>query len=224
MTIFAYAEKIYQKDHLGHSLSLRFYPNNKKSQIQLVVHSVSSQVIVFEGDANLEIGDRIEVILRHSGPVYATITSKTEKLLTCSFDTALAYASLSAAPLRDILETDQLIDTENSQGLQKIETLGQRIVRLRKGQNLTQADLAGKLSVSMTAVSCWERDRARPKAGRIESLSKILDTPIAELLGHDGFCQSSEEKSLSEVVHWAREQIARVAGTISENVKIQIEM
>ena len=61
-------------------------------------------------------------------------------------------------------------------------TIGQRILMLRKEKNLTQAELAELLSVSGQAVSKWEQDRSYPDILLLPTLSKILGVTVDELL------------------------------------------
>ena len=62
------------------------------------------------------------------------------------------------------------------------EEIGEFISKLRKEKNLTQKDLAMKLGVTDKAVSKWERGLGCPDVSLLETLSKILDVSILELL------------------------------------------
>ena len=64
-----------------------------------------------------------------------------------------------------------------------METLGQRICRLRKDRHLTQDDIAKHFNISVQAVSKWENDYSSPDISILLELSKILDVTVEYLLG-----------------------------------------
>ena len=60
--------------------------------------------------------------------------------------------------------------------------VGKYIQEKRKTQNLTQADLAEKLSITDRAVSKWECGKSLPDASIMLELCEILDISVNELL------------------------------------------
>lgn len=64
-----------------------------------------------------------------------------------------------------------------------METLGTRLVELRKKYNFTQADIGEKLNVSVQAVSKWENDLSLPDYDYLIKLADLFNTFIDELLG-----------------------------------------
>lgn len=60
-------------------------------------------------------------------------------------------------------------------------SVGERIVELRKMQNLSQGQLAETLEVSRQAVSKWENDLAMPDSLRLIKLADVLETDIEYL-------------------------------------------
>ena len=64
-----------------------------------------------------------------------------------------------------------------------VETLGTRLVELRKKYNFTQADIGEKLNVSVQAVSKWENDLSLPEYDYLIKLADLFNTSIDELLG-----------------------------------------
>ena len=64
-----------------------------------------------------------------------------------------------------------------------METLGTRLVELRKKYNFTQADIGEKLNVSVQAVSKWENDLSLPDYDYLIKLGDLFNTSIDELLG-----------------------------------------
>jgi tellurite methyltransferase len=61
--------------------------------------------------------------------------------------------------------------------------LGQNIARLRKAKQLTQEELARRLSISFQAVSKWETGQSSPDVDTLTALAFLLDTDVNALLG-----------------------------------------
>lgn len=61
-------------------------------------------------------------------------------------------------------------------------TLDQKLVRLRKKEGLSQADVSEKLNVSRQAVTKWETGGSRPSTRNLQSLSKLYSVPLEYLL------------------------------------------
>ena len=61
-----------------------------------------------------------------------------------------------------------------------METLGTRLVELRKKYNFTQADIGEKLNVSVQAVSKWENDLSLPDYDYLIKLADLFNTSIDE--------------------------------------------
>ena len=60
-------------------------------------------------------------------------------------------------------------------------SLGDRIIELRKKQNISQGKLAETVGVSRQAVSKWETGQSLPDSGKLILLAQILDTDIEYL-------------------------------------------
>ncbi len=60
-------------------------------------------------------------------------------------------------------------------------SIGERIIELRKQQNISQGQLASALEVSRQAVSKWENDLAAPDVMNLIKLADLLDTDIEYL-------------------------------------------
>ena len=65
------------------------------------------------------------------------------------------------------------------------ETFGQRINRLRKKHDLTQEEVANKLSVSSQAVSKWENDISMPDISLLIEIAELFNITVDELLGKE---------------------------------------
>ncbi len=61
-------------------------------------------------------------------------------------------------------------------------TIGEKITKLRKEQNLTQEQLADILKVSRQSVSKWERNVAYPDTEKLIRISKIFECSLDYLL------------------------------------------
>ncbi|EOE4935511.1 helix-turn-helix transcriptional regulator [Enterococcus faecium] len=59
----------------------------------------------------------------------------------------------------------------------------ERLIELRKQQNLTQQELANLLNVSKQTVGSWERGRTEPSIPMINELANILNTSTDYLTG-----------------------------------------
>ena len=66
-----------------------------------------------------------------------------------------------------------------------MSTYGEKITKLRKANNLTQAELGEKLNVSAQAVSKWENDLSEPDIGALKKLSSLFNVSLDELLDNN---------------------------------------
>lgn len=66
---------------------------------------------------------------------------------------------------------------------QNRETLGKRIMALRKGKGWTQEQLAAQLGISAQAVSKWENDVSCPDISILPALAALLGVRVDALLG-----------------------------------------
>ena len=65
------------------------------------------------------------------------------------------------------------------------ETFGQRFNRLRKKYDLTQEEVANKLSVSSQAVSKWKNDISMPDISLLIEIAELFNITVDELLGKE---------------------------------------
>lgn len=64
-------------------------------------------------------------------------------------------------------------------------SLGNKILDLRKKQNLSQEQLAEKLNVTRQTISKWELDETSPDIKQAKQLSKIFKVSLDELTDND---------------------------------------
>jgi len=62
------------------------------------------------------------------------------------------------------------------------EKIGNRILQLRKNENMTQVELSEMLGISHQAVSKWENGESLPDIEQLLRLSKLFDRSIEQLL------------------------------------------
>ncbi len=74
-------------------------------------------------------------------------------------------------------------------------TIGEKIYKLRTEANISQEQLAEKISVSRQSVSKWEMDQALPQIDKVLQLCELFDISTDELL-HDkiAICTSSSDE------------------------------
>ena len=60
--------------------------------------------------------------------------------------------------------------------------LGANIAELRKAQELTQRELAEKLSVSQSHLARWETNKLQPRKKALEELAEALNVTVDEIV------------------------------------------
>lgn len=76
------------------------------------------------------------------------------------------------------------------------------IKTLRKEAGLTQTELAQKLSIKQTTVSCWETGKAKPSPEMLMTLAKLFHVSVDYLLGTEAQSQPaipSEDDPLKDI-------------------------
>lgn len=221
MAVTAFIEETAQPGHPRSSerRRLRLLLQGAKasgSGIKALVHNISATGLLIEADADMKPGDRIEIALPHAGATSVSIIWASGSLYGCRFDTPVSTATLSAASLRSVATPDAPIEPDAPAST--LESFGLRLQRLRLAQGLTQSQVATELGVSEPSISAWEQDKARPKAGRIEALAKLLGVQSADLLGIES------RETLRSATERAKAQIAAVAGVSPDRIRITIDL
>lgn len=62
---------------------------------------------------------------------------------------------------------------------------GKRIVELRKGRGLTQADLARSIGISRSALSLYEIEKREPDIETLNKLASLFEVPVGYILGNE---------------------------------------
>ena len=63
--------------------------------------------------------------------------------------------------------------------------LGEKILKLRKKQGLSQEELGSKIGVTRQTISNWELEETTPNPKQLKALSQTLNVSIDELLDND---------------------------------------
>ena len=83
-----------------------------------------------------------------------------------------------------------------------MHTIHSRIRQARTNKGLTQAELAEKLNISITAIQLWEnKDETKataPKRKRLEKVAKILGVTVTWLYTGENFIQTDENPKPTE--------------------------
>lgn len=62
---------------------------------------------------------------------------------------------------------------------------GKRIVELRKGRGLTQAELARSIGISRSALSLYEIEKREPDIETLNKLASLFEVPVGYILGNE---------------------------------------
>lgn len=80
-----------------------------------------------------------------------------------------------------------------------LKDIGNQIIILRKEANMSQEELASRLSVSRQAISNWERNKTQPDISTLSKLSGIFGVKVDELIrGENQMNISRAEVNVSE--------------------------
>lgn len=66
-----------------------------------------------------------------------------------------------------------------------MDTLGEKIKRLRTQENMTQEELAQRLGVARATVASWEINRREPDYATLRKIASIFGVTIDYLLNHE---------------------------------------
>ena len=78
-----------------------------------------------------------------------------------------------------------------------MESIGERIKRLRQKNGIKQNDLAKACGVSINMVSKWENDKGRPSRSNVGKIAKTLNISPAFLSYGDEFIDTEKAQSTS---------------------------
>lgn len=90
----------------------------------------------------------------------------------------------------------------------------ERIRLLRKSQDLSQVELAGRLGVSKQSVSNWENGNILPSIDMLVKISTVFNVSTDYILGLDS--RSSGDRCYLEVTGLSVEKIAHLQQIIND--------
>lgn len=184
--------------------------------IDVRIHNISGSGLLFESDIKLSTGDRIEIELPHAGDITAIVIWASGRHFGCQFEGPVSRATLSAVELKSATDAAPAPEKEEPEPATG-ESFGDRLRRLRIEAKLDRADVAKRMRVSAASVLGWEKDRARPRPGRMAALAKILGVETSDLLGE------ATPEGMQELIDRGREEIARAIGVSADRIRIIVE-
>lgn len=199
----------------------------------LLIHNLSKTGLLLEMDSPLSAGEKLLVEVPHAGPVPATVVWTSGAFVGCRFARPLPQAALSAALLRNPIETAPSPAVIPAAGGLR-ETFAERLTRLRRARGLSRSQLAERAGVSRPSVWAWETGRAPPRRSNLTLIAEALEVSEDILLGmsepppapskvESAPDISNRSQALVHLIAQSRTQIASMAGTEPERVRITIE-
>ena len=85
-------------------------------------------------------------------------------------------------------------------------SMGARLAQARRGQNLTQEQLAEQLGVTRQAVSRWESDTAYPETDKIVRMAALFGVSCDYLLGVSGEAGSAPPSPVTRLLREAMDK------------------
>lgn len=201
-------------------LSLDAQPRGSRSDVEVLLHLLSANTMLFESDLPLKVSDRFDVNFDQA--TTATVIWISDRLAIGYFDRPVNPEALSIERLTSVAGPELLMQpaalAPYIAAADDLAGFGQRMHRLRLERGLKQGDIADRLKVSVAAVSQWESGRALPRGVRWSELAECLGVSVEELSGGRG------TKDLFQIVSSSRADIARAAGTSPEKVHISVDL
>lgn len=178
---------------------------------EIAVERIWATCFMMKGFHKVVEGEELQIAVRDGENVSARVIWVSDRLVACRLGTANPSDDWFDASIARALAADA------DNGIETEESFGERFLRLRRAQHMTQAQLAERLGVSVPAICAWEKNKSRPKGARLAILSTIFGVAVTDLLGQS-------HASLHQEIDEARSRIARAAGINGAKVKIIIEM
>lgn len=91
-----------------------------------------------------------------------------------------------------------------------METIGEKIRRLRKALNLTQKEVAEGIGIKAAAVTQWENDVTKPSGQNLLALANILKTPPEYLVASSVGAYEIRESSPAYLVDKTKINLRRI--------------
>lgn len=104
-------------------------------------------------------------------------------------------------------------------------SIGERIIQLRKEQNISQVQLAKALDVSRQAVSKWENDQSTPDMVKLIQLADLLQTDTEYLATgrHSTVKSAPEVITVVEKVDNIVERVVEKPVEVEKIIEVEVE-
>lgn len=101
--------------------------------------------------------------------------------------------------------------------------VGRRLRTARRGEGLTQKQLADELGVESITVSRWEREVTSPSLPRLRRIAELTGTTVSDLVRapDTATAHAVELAALREELAETRQLVDRVARTLDQLVRTQ---
>jgi transcriptional regulator with XRE-family HTH domain len=93
----------------------------------------------------------------------------------------------------------------NTIKMSQLNTLGSRIMELRKKKEWSQTDLANKVNVSYAQIGRYETKNAQPPAVVLQKIANALETTVDFLLNGDSEDKAKASLHDAEVIRYFKE-------------------
>jgi transcriptional regulator with XRE-family HTH domain len=212
-----------RKRAVRRTLRLAVPGGGAKARERVTVLNLSVSGMLIETAAHLAGGEVLQVELPHAGTVAASVVWVSDNLFGCHFHKPLPDAALSAAMLKG-----EPVPAPIEQPTGPIEhpagSFAARLRRLRETAGLSLEQVARAVGVSRQSAWYWERGRSRPGRANIAALARALGIAERELFSTDPQAQDAGAQSLAALVADRKSEIARLAGTTEDKVRIIIQL
>lgn len=207
----------------------------------VLVRDISARGLLLETEETGTLDSTIMISLPEAGEIEAHVIWQGDKLAGCRLEAHLSQATIDA--VRDTGEAAHAEQPAGDAPLPRTaaRTLAARLKQLRITKDLTRAELAERSGISTPSIWAWETGRTVPRLGSLETLAKGLGVAVSELqIGDAGLPTDSPSMMsgavladepgdlrtarLSELVAASKAQIAAIAGTTPDKVKISISL
>ena len=94
--------------------------------------------------------------------------------------------------------------------------LGERLIKLRKAKNWTQADLAHECGVSRNSIVNWEADKREPKISDIQKLAEVFGVSPNDLIGQENIKEQKQRINMDKIADTEPESFAYWGGVLDK--------
>lgn len=204
----------------------------------VLVRDISARGLLLETEEGAVLDRTISVALPEAGEVAAQVIWHGDKLAGCRLEDHLSQGTIDAVRSKgEAAHAEQPAD-DTPVPRSAARTLAARLKQLRIERDLTRAELAERSGISTPSIWAWETGRTVPRLQSLETLAKGLGVTVSELQigagplptelapafgGGEGGSDLRAAR-LGELVAASRAQIAALAGTTPDRVKITITL